>query len=196
MVVDTPQFHFAEQDRAGHGSIFSWGCHHCLLEHLPGCPASFSSITVSSNLKLEALYWQLIPHDHSSIINTLRLHRLPTFVPRSLSIYYMSERASVISPENCGRNLNISLCRNSKFFDYCTDCNRYLTHGVSSKSLIQGAGQHSKDLNILDKCLKSSMHTLPLVQVVKNPPAQCRRCGFNLQVRRIPGGGSSSHSVL
>ena len=126
VVVDTSQFHFHRQGWGRPGpQNTNGGCHHCLLEHLPACTwFFFFQLQCSQISKLEVLYWQLLPHYHSNIINILRLLQA-SCICSTISKHLLYVRKTLCpSQRELWKKLGLPLCRNSKFLTIDPDCDR------------------------------------------------------------------------
>lgn len=125
----TIPFHRQGRDRPEPQNTI-WGCHHCLLEHLPACPwFFFFQLQCSQISKLEVLYWQLLPHYHSNIILnivfTLRLLQA-SCICSTITKHLLYVRKSLCpSQRELWKKPGLPLCRNSKFLTIATDCDRY-----------------------------------------------------------------------
>ena len=108
----------APEHKLGLSSLFAW---------TPACLPLlfFFQLQCSQILKLEALCWWLLPHDHSSIINTLRLLQA-SCIRAIITKHLLYVRKSLCpSQRELWKKPGLPLCRNSKFLTIATDCNRY-----------------------------------------------------------------------
>ena len=125
----TIPFHRQGRDRPEPQNTI-WGCHHCLLEHLPACPwFFFFQLQCSQISKLEVLYWQLLPHYHSNIILnlvfTLRLLQASCICSTITKHLLYVGKSLCPSQRELWKKPGLPLCRNSKFLTIATDCDRY-----------------------------------------------------------------------